>query len=80
LRKYYKKKTRKGLTDFVNWNDMISQLKNTNADNMLLGHLDYLRKNLRNKLSHPDAVLSQKDAENIFPMIVTTIETIIADM
>lgn len=80
LRKYYKKKTNKSLTGFINWNDMIKELKSTNADKTLLGHLDYLRKNLRNKLSHPNSHLSQRDAENIFLMIITSIEAMMKDM
>ncbi len=79
LRIYYNKKTGKTLTRFLNWNDILKELKTTNADKKLLGHLDYLRNNLRNKLSHPDSFLSQKEAENIFPMIVLTIETMVKD-
>jgi len=79
LRRYYKSKTRQTLAGFIDWNTIIKKLHNTSADKTLLGHLDYLRNNLRNKLNHPDAVLTQKEAENIFPMIITSIEAMIGD-
>tara|TARA_Y100000310_G_scaffold341966_1_gene443114 strand:- start:3499 stop:4269 length:771 start_codon:yes stop_codon:yes gene_type:complete len=79
LREYYKKKTDTILTGFIDWKTILDQLNNTNSDKTILGHLDYLRKNLRNKLNHPDAVLLQKEAENIFSMIITTIETMVSD-
>lgn len=79
LRNYYKAKTSNSVATINNWNQILQQLRATSADKSLLGHLDYLRKNLRNTLAHPEAVLSQKDAENIFPMIVTTIEAMIQD-
>ena len=79
LRRYYEKKTNQVLTGFINWDTIIKELRNTSADKTLLGHLDYLRNNLRNKLNHPDAILAQKEAENIFPMIITSIEAMIKD-
>lgn len=80
LREYYSNKTTKHLEKFIDWKTILDELKSTNADKNLLGHLDYLRNNLRNKLSHPDAFLEQKEAENIFPMIVTSIEAMQKDL
>jgi len=79
LRRYYKRKTNNAITGFIDWKTIIDHLRNTNADTTLLGHLDYLRYNLRNRLNHPDAILAQKEAENIFPMIVTSVEAMIKD-
>lgn len=75
LRSFYTKTTNKSIPEKFNWGNIITELKNTNIDQTLVGLLDFLRKNLRNKLSHPDSILEQKEAENIFSMIVTTIET-----
>lgn len=80
LREYYTNKTTKQLDKFLDWKTILEELKSTNADKNLLGHLDYLRNNLRNKLSHPDAFLEQKESENIFPMIVTSIEAMQKDL
>ena len=79
LRRYYKRKTGRVINGHIDWKAILNQLKSTNVDDTLLGHLDYLRNNLRNKLSHPDAFLTQKEAENIFPMIVISIESLIKD-
>lgn len=77
LRKFYQKKTNQTPPANMNWYRIICALRRTNTDQTLLGHLDYLRKGLRNKLNHPDAVLNQKEAENIFSMIINSIETMV---
>jgi len=76
LRKYYEEKTNEILTDdnFLNWGNIIRQLKQIDTRNKLLDHLDYLRANFRNKLSHPDLTLDQDDVEHIFPMVISTLK------
>ncbi|MCP8322859.1 MAG: hypothetical protein L6N96_01585, partial [Candidatus Methylarchaceae archaeon HK02M2] len=78
LREYYEKKTGKAIKGFIDWKKILDELEKI-ADSSLLGHLDYLRENLRNKLSHPEAFLSQKEAEKILPMIFHSIETMVKD-
>lgn len=73
LRSFYERKTKKRIDTFLNWGTIIKDLKTKAKDESLIGHLDYLRIHLRNKLSHPDAVLEQGEAENVFAMIVITI-------
>lgn len=79
LRQYYSRHLNKDISDNtnINWGGIISEFKKNNINQSLIGHLDYLRNNLRNKLSHPDSVLDQREAENIFSMIVTTITEMI---
>lgn len=72
LRKYYEMKIGK-LTKPMNWGSIIRDLKKLDSNNKLHDHLDYLRANFRNKLSHPDSVLEQFEVESIFPMIVSTL-------
>jgi len=73
LRNYYKLKC--NIDEKINWGQILSSLKKyPNIDESLLNHLDYLRKNFRNPVEHPDISFSIREAENIFGMVIDTIE------
>ena len=75
FRNYYKQITNKDTNDQF-WGNMIAELKNDqSADQKLLGYYDYL-KDIRNKLQHPDARLSQFEAEDVFHHAIHILNTI----
>jgi len=75
LREYYKNKSGKVIDSFTDWNDFLKELNSLQKPNKgLLDHLNYLRLNLRNPVSHPDKIFTSKEAENLFSMAVNTIE------
>ena len=65
LRFYYRKTTGNDGSGKV-WGNLLHKLKEVpNSDKNLLSYFDYL-KEIRNKLQHPDARITQHEAETIF--------------
>ena len=65
VRTYYTKIT-KNSPDMKNWGTLLNELRNYKiANKKLLGYLDYF-KDIRNSLQHPDIIIDQYKAEDIF--------------
>ncbi len=84
LREYYKKKSGKDVKDvngFLDWGDILRELNTLPLPNRgFLDHLNYLRLNLRNPVSHPEKIFTSKEAENLFGTVVNTIEEMCKDI
>jgi len=65
VRDYYKKITNSELS---NWYDILANLKGKypNANKNLIKRLDYIRKNVRNPLAHPELRIGFQEAEECF--------------
>ncbi len=81
LRRYYEKKTGLKISGPLNWGNITTELKNKKLiSEGLLSDLDYVRKNFRNPISHPEAVYQQKQAERLVQISAGMIEKIIGEM
>lgn len=91
LRKFYEKKTGRKISGFINWGDIISELKKKISElkkkknikesvknlEKLTADLDYIKRNYRNPVAHPDVIYKPKEAEWLLQSSVKVIEVMI---
>lgn len=77
LRLYFKKLTNEEFNGRDAWGDLLNKIRSKDVNKGLINHLDYIRSNLRNKLFHPEDVLSQEEAERLLPTVITVITEMI---
>lgn len=80
VRKYYSVKTRTN-AEKKNWAKIVEELKGLpDANQRLLGFIDYVRSEKRNVAQHPARIFSPEEAERIFMTIVTATHDIYGEI
>lgn len=80
MREYYCFRT-KNECGKKNLGDILRELRKLpDANEKLLGYIDYLRSERRNLAQHPDKQFSQKEAEGIFSEIINAVKAICSYM
>lgn len=79
LRRLYTIKTGRSISGFIDWGTITQQLRSHITADLADG-LDYLRRNFRNPVSHPEAVYRQKEAETLLQTATRIVEKMISQM